>query len=262
MNRRTFLLSLLTATAARRAHAERTAAMSDTTQISPARNAMLWYKQPAIEWMEALPVGNGRLGAMVFGGVAKERIQLNEESLWDGHPMERNNPETLRNLPEVRRLLFAGENKKAEELADRHLMGNPKRIKSYQTLGDLFLDFGDTGEAADYRRELDLDTGIARTTYRIGDVTFTREVFASAPDQALVVRIACDKPGRVNARVSLTRGQVTSGQKDAPNQIALRPRDDRYKANQTVRTFEEGTKRLILRGQIEDRPEGAAETWA
>src|SRR5437868_4825817 len=119
----------------------------------------LWYEAPAATWTEALPVGNGRLGAMVFGGVARERIQLNEESVWDGHPMDRTNPDALKTLPEMRRLIFEGRNKEAEALVEAHLLGVPKHIKSYQTLGDLFLDFGGMeGELGHYRRELDLDT--------------------------------------------------------------------------------------------------------
>ncbi|MGC4050900.1 MAG: glycoside hydrolase N-terminal domain-containing protein [Paludibaculum sp.] len=99
----------------------------------------LWYRQPASTWVEALPVGNGRLGAMVFGGVEKERIQLNEETVWAGHPRDGNNPIARRNLPDVRRLLFEGKDQEATELAGNTMMGVPKTIQSYQTLGDLWI---------------------------------------------------------------------------------------------------------------------------
>jgi len=142
----------------------------------------LWYKQPAKIWEEALPVGNGRLGAMVFGDIKKERIQLNEESLWAGSPINNNNPEAFKNLPEIRRLLLNGENDKAYSLSERTLLGTPPGVRSYQTLGDLFLDFGaNTSEVKNYRRELDLKTGITKTEYEQNGVVFTREVFASAP---------------------------------------------------------------------------------
>src|SRR5437763_11757623 len=141
-----------------------------------------WYKKPAKEWIEALPVGNGRLGAMVFGKVAHERIQLNENTLWDGHKQDTTNPEALKHLPEVRRLLFKGKNQEATNHANRYLMGNPTRIKSYQSLGDLWIDTGqDESLVQDYRREVDLDTAIVKITYRIGDAHFTREIFASHP---------------------------------------------------------------------------------
>jgi len=174
------------------------------------KNLVLWYRQPAKEWTEALPVGNGRLGAMVFGGVERERIQLNEETLWDGNPRDTNNPEALEALPEVQRLLFEGKNAEATEIAGKKMMGVPCRVKSYQSLGDLFLEFPDTAESDDYRRELDLDTGIARITYRKGNARFTREVFVSAVDQIVVIRLESDKQGQITFNASLTREQDAS----------------------------------------------------
>ena len=103
----------------------------------------LWYRQPASEWVEALPVGNGRLGAMVFGGIGQERIQINEETVWDGKKTDRNNPQALNALSTVRQLLFDGQNEAAAELAAETMMGLPCRIDSYQTLGDLNLTFDD-----------------------------------------------------------------------------------------------------------------------
>ncbi len=165
----------------------------------------LWYRQPAEKWLHALPVGNGRLGAMVFGGIDRERIQLNENSLWSGGPIDPNNPEALKHLPELRRMLFEGRYVEADEFAKAHSLGTPARVKPYQTLGDLFLEMSAVKEAAEYRRELDLATGICRVRYRVGDARYTREVFASAPDQVIVIRMACDKPGRVSTTVRMTR---------------------------------------------------------
>lgn len=167
----------------------------------------LWYRQPAENWNEALPVGNGRLGAMVFGDVVRERIQLNEETLWDGKPRDTNNPEALEALPKVQQLLFEDKNAEASEIAGQKMMGVPQRIKSYQSLGELILDFPDDGEVDKYRRELNLDTGIASTTYRQGNVKFTREVFVSAVDDLIFVRLICDKPGQLSFDATLTREQ-------------------------------------------------------
>jgi len=167
----------------------------------------LWYRQPAQKWVEALPIGNGRLGGMVFGGVTKEHVQLNDDALWAGGPKDGVNPKGLEALPEVRRLLFEGKNNEAAELAGRTMMGVPPEIESYETLGDLLLTFPNAEKATDYRRQLDLDTGIVTVTYRIGDAQFTREFFTSAPDQVLVVRLACDKPGRVSFTAAMSRPQ-------------------------------------------------------
>ena len=171
-----------------------------------------WYRQPASQWDHAMPLGNGRLGAMVFGSVNRERIQLNEHSLWLGGPRERDNPDAYKHLAEVRRLLFAGAPVEAYRLADKYLMGRPQRLLSYQTLGDLRLTFDHEDTISDYRRELDLDSAVARVSYRAGDVRVQREVFASHPDQVIVVRITADKPKALNVSIWMDRLQdaVTS----------------------------------------------------
>jgi len=165
----------------------------------------LWYKQPAEKWTEALPVGNGRMGAMVFGNVYEERIQLNEESLWAGERFDTNNPKALRDLPKIRKLIFDGKVKEAYQLGNRSLLGVPPRLRSHQTLGDLLIQFDSTAQYSDYKRELDLSFGISRTTYKINGVAFSREIFASAPNNIVVVHLAADKLGAINAKVSLQR---------------------------------------------------------
>ena len=172
-----------------------------------ASDAILWYRQPAVQWDHAMPLGNGRLGAMVFGSVNRERIQLNEQSLWLGGPRERDNPDALKHLAEVRRLLFAGAPVEAYRLADKHLMGRPQRLLSYQTLADLRLTFDHEEPISEYRRELNLDTAIARVSYRAGDVRIQREVFASHPNQLIVVRITADRPKALSVSVWMDRLQ-------------------------------------------------------
>ena len=165
------------------------------------RSAMtLWYRQPANAWVEALPVGNGRIGAMVFGGVDEERLQLNEDTLWAGSPYDPNSPEALAALPEVRRLIAGGRYAEAQALAQERMMARPIRQMSYQTVGDLLLDFAGDAYAEQYRRDLDLDAALAAVRFRRGGVTYVREVFASPTDQVVVVRLSADRPGAVSFR--------------------------------------------------------------
>jgi alpha-L-fucosidase 2 len=157
----------------------------------------LKYNQPASHWTEALPVGNGRLGAMVFGGIADEHLQLNEATLWSGGPRNWNNPGAKEVLPQLRAAIFAGDYVKADQLCKQ--MQGPYN-ESYQPLGDLRLAFSGTDQStpADYERTLDLDRAVATVRYSEGGATFTREVFSSYPDQVIVVRLTCNKPGRIN----------------------------------------------------------------
>ncbi|MDQ1912591.1 glycoside hydrolase family 95 protein [Paenibacillus sp. GD4] len=167
----------------------------------------LWYRKPAAKWVEALPVGNGRLGGMVFGQVQDDKIQLNEDSVWYGGPKANAvNPDGLANLPEIRRLLFDGEVEKAAALARMSMFSTPKYYNPYQPLGELKLFFtGQTGTVEGYERELDLSTGIVSIRYRIGDTTYRREVFSSYPDQVLVVRLTCEGSGRLSFGANLNR---------------------------------------------------------
>ena len=163
----------------------------------------LWYRQPAKQWTEALPVGNGRLGAMVFGGAADERLQLNEETLWSGGPYDPTRAGASAALPEVRRLVFEGRFLEAHNLFGRTLMGMPVEQMKYQPLGNLVLTFPGHDQASDYRRQLDLDEAVARVSYRSGDTRFTRDVFVSPVDQVIVVRITADRPGAISFGVRL-----------------------------------------------------------
>lgn len=166
----------------------------------------LWYLEPAKQWTDALPVGNGRLGAMVFGKTDREIIQLNEESLWAGTKINNNNPQALSNLSEIRNLLLNDSNLQASALASKSLLGTPPRIRSYQTLGDLIIQLNSRGNVKNYRRELDLTTGIASTVFEQNGVEYSRLVFASAPDNVIAVRMKAKK-GKINASVSLRRSK-------------------------------------------------------
>jgi alpha-L-fucosidase 2 len=176
---------------------------AQTSQTSRAN--VLWYRAPAGTWNEALPVGNGRLGAMVFGGVADERLQLNEDTVWAGEKRDRVNPDGPKAVPEVRRLLFEGKVAEAEALADKAIIALPRRMPPYQPLGDLVMTVTAPGGVSDYRRELDLDQAVAGVRYRAGSTSFTREVFASAVDQVVVIRLTSAGPDTLGLSATLRR---------------------------------------------------------
>lgn len=160
----------------------------------------LWYRQPAVQWVEALPVGNGRLGAMVFGGVATERLQLNEDTLWSGPTPTWNTPGAQAALPGVREAIFTGDYVEADRRA-KALQG--AFTQSYQPLGDLHLHFAHGDAPTSYYRDLDLDSAVATTTYTIDGVTYTRRVFISAPAQVLIMQLTCDQPGQLTFTAKL-----------------------------------------------------------
>ncbi len=220
-------LAILGATSALAATVARAAA----PKASPLR---LWYRQPAKEWVEALPIGSGKLGAMVFGGVGVERLQLNEDTLWAGGPYDPANPEALTALPQIRKLIDAGDYAGATDLAEARFMGTPKRQMSYQTIGDLKLDFPGLGETgADYVRDLDLDGAIATTAFTAGGVRYVREVIGSAPDGVIAVRLTAGRKGAISVDLSFAsplkskpvatvegHALVLSGMNEAQNNVA------------------------------------------
>ncbi len=171
--------------------------------FSQTENLELWYKKPASTWTEALPVGNGRVGAMIHGDYKHENIQLNEESVWAGTKMNNNNPEAKAHLGEIQQAIFNQEYKKAWELSNKYLVGTPPQIRSYQPLGNLFINYNWTGEPTSYKRSLNLRTGIAKTEFTIDGNKVTQEVFASAPQDIMVVSISAEKA--FNAEVLLSR---------------------------------------------------------
>jgi alpha-L-fucosidase 2 len=166
----------------------------------------LAYDKPATQWTEALPVGNGRIGAMVFGGTEDEHLQINEATLWGGGPHAYADPAARASLDEIRRLIFAGRVTEAEQLSAK-MMGEPKLLMPYQPFCDLRLNFPHHAGASGYRRELNLDEAVASVSYQVGETTFRREVFASYPDQILIVRLSADKQGQVSFSAAIDSQQ-------------------------------------------------------
>lgn len=186
---------------------------------------MLWFRQPAANWLEALPVGNGRLGAMAYGGIKEERIQLNEATLWTGGPYDPSNPDAVGALPEARRLIFAGQYKEAEKLMSDKMMGRPPGQMAYQPLGDLMLQFPGDETADNYRRELNLDTATASVSYSTGGVKFTRELFSSPVDQVIVLRLTADQPGKIAFSATLATPQQAELAVDGNDTLVLNGRN-------------------------------------
>ena len=165
------------------------------------------FDKPADNWNEALPVGNGRLGGMVFGNVHTERIQLNEDSVWYGGFKDRNNPSAFDKLEEIRKLIFEGRIKEAEDLCALALSGLPEEQSHYEPLGNIFIEFDqDNYEYSDYKRELDIQNACVTVSYKIGDVNYKREVFSSYPAGCMVIKLSSDKKGELSFRVNIGRG--------------------------------------------------------
>ncbi|WP_115375094.1 glycoside hydrolase family 95 protein [Adhaeribacter pallidiroseus] len=205
--------------------------LSAMVQAQPQPNLKLWYTKPANaqapddpngwkddpEWLKALPLGNGSLGAMVFGDVPRERLQLNEESMWSGSPDDNNNPQAFAAQAEIRKLLFAGKYQEATALTNKtqiakgqgsgHGNGSTVPFGSFQPLGELYLDFTQKAPYQNYRRELDLNNAVVRVSYTQNNVQFQREVFISQPDQVMVVHLTASKPGQLSFTAQLTRAE-------------------------------------------------------
>lgn len=173
----------------------------DEVKIKPATT--LWYQHPAEKWENALPVGNGRLGAMVFGKVDSERVQFNEETYWSGGPYSQTVMAGYKMLPEIQSLIFRGDYIKAHKLFGRYLMGYPVEQQKYQSMGDLILNFNHGPEVENYRLELDLSEAIVNMTYQKDGINFKRQIFCSPVDQVIVIRLTADKPSSLSLVTNL-----------------------------------------------------------
>jgi len=184
--------------------------MPDTGVNRKKTRNVLWYDKPANirnGWDYALPLGNGRIGAMIYGGVENELIRLNEDSIWYGGPRDRNNPDAFRNLQTIRDLISSGRIKEAEDLAAVALSGVPESQRHYQPLGEIYFHFEAQNNPSDYRRELDIDNAVSRVEYRAGDTLYTREMFISAPQQVFVIRMKAEGSGSISFRTILRRAR-------------------------------------------------------
>jgi len=193
---------------------------ADPAPANAADRSVLWYNQPARNWHEALPLGNGRLGAMVFGGAPKERLQLNEETLWAGEPEDAYPDGFAENLKKVQQLVLEGKIAEARNLGSATLTKSPTSYRSYEPLADLWIEMKHAAKMEKYRRELDLQTGLATVSYQADGVSFRRETLISAVDDVVAVRLSSNKPGAISAKVSLTRQKdmkVTAAGKDRLN---------------------------------------------
>lgn len=191
-------------------------------EVQAAGDLALWYDEPAgDDWLRALPLGNGRLGAMVFGNPGTERLQLNEDTIWAGGPHDSSNPEALAALPEVRRLVFEDRWAEAQDLINEHMLSNPVGQLAYQTVGNLRLTADGTSGATEYYRQLDLTTATALTSFVAGGVRYRRETFVSSPDQVVVMRLTADAPGSVSFTAAFDSAQRTTTASPDAATIAL-----------------------------------------
>ncbi len=184
-------------------------------------NLKLWYNKPAEKWVEALPVGNGRLGAMVFGDPSKETIQLNENTIWAGQPNRNDNPNAKASLGEVRKLIFEGNYKEAEQIVNRDFISKTSQGMPYQTAGNLRLNFPGHEDFSDYYRELDLEKAVVSSQYKSGGVTYRTEMFSSFPDQLMVARISADKAAALGFSATLDRPSEVTLKATADNELTM-----------------------------------------
>ncbi len=194
-----------------------TSATAQTTNDSH----ILWYDRPASTWTEALPIGNSRIGAMIYGTPATERMQLNEETIWAGRPNNNANPEALEYLPKVRRLVWQGKYKEAQDLATKHVQANTNSGMPYQPFGDLYISFPGQGEYSGYYRELSLDSARSVTRYTVNGVTFRREYISSLADNVIAIHLSADKKGMITCNAQMTSPQQDVSIRSEKDEIVL-----------------------------------------
>ncbi len=199
-----------------------------SSEKEPDPSLVLWFDKPASEWTEALPLGNGRIGAMVYGKTENEVIQFNEETLWSGQPHDYANPGAHNYLDQLRQLLWEGKQSEAHELGNRHFMSNPLRQLSYLPFGNVLLNFPGHKEVNAYQRSLDLETAISSILYEVDGVEFKREVIASAPGQALLVRLESSKKGGLHFIAGLDTPHSRFEVSVEGDQIILKGRANNY----------------------------------
>ena len=184
-------------------------------------NHILWYDAPATTWTEAIPIGNSRLGAMIFGSPSAERLQLNEETIWAGRPNNNANPEALEYLPKVRQLVWEGKYKEAQDLATAHVQAKTNSGMPYQPFGDLYINFPNTSKYTDYYRELSLDSARAITRYTSDGVTYQREYISSLADNVIAIHLTASRKGMITCNAQMTSPQQDVTIKSEGDEIVL-----------------------------------------
>ena len=213
----------------------------------------LWYAQPATIWEEALPIGNGRLGAMVFGGVEEDHIQFNEETLWTGAPNDYAHPGASNYLGKIRELLWQGKQGEAEKLAMDKFMSVPLTQRKYQPFGDIWMRFPSQGGVSNYQRELDLTSAICRTSYQSGSTKYSREYLASVPDQTIAIALNADKKGAITFDLSLSalhEGFTTIAKNDGTIELNVKVKDGVLTGTAKVHVMTKGGTISILQNQL------------
>ncbi len=210
----------------------------------------LWYTRPAKQWVEALPVGNGRLGAMVYGDPSRETIQLNENTVWAGQPYRNDNPDSREALPEVRRLIFEGKVKEAQDLINQKFISKISHGMPYQTVGNLRLLFPGHENYSGYYRELDIEKAVVSSHYTVKGVKYNTTVFSSAPDQIIIIRISADKPGSVSFSATMDRPSKTDISIRGNNELVLSGKTSDFDKVKGNVQFEARTKIMTTGGTV------------
>ena len=205
---------------------------------APIEPLSLWYRRPAIKWEEALAIGNGRLGTMVFGGINRERLQLNEDTLWAGGPYDPVNPEAKAALPEVRQLVFDGKYSQAAKLISAKVMSKPLSQMPYETAGDLILTFPEAPAVENYRRDLNLNTAVSTVQYTVNGTRFSRQVFVSPIDQVIVVHLTADKKNAISFTAGFQTPQKVSIETAPGNTLVMRGTNGGSREVKSALTFQ------------------------
>ncbi|MGB9146906.1 MAG: glycoside hydrolase family 95 protein, partial [Acidobacteriaceae bacterium] len=246
ISRREFVRSALTV-----------AAVSSSVRFTAAEKKQpaleLWYDAPATLWLSALPVGNGRIGGMVFGGVSRERIALSESTVWSGAPSTTDvNPEALPHLNQIRQLMFAGHYEQAEKLCGEFLLGRPESFGTNLPMADLTIDFDSPESVSHYRRSLDLDEAIARVEYASAGTHCTREVLASNPAGVIAVRLESDSPAGIHCSATL--------QNHIPGRLSAVGNELVFRGNAFETLHSNGREGVAVETRIRANTEGGSAT--
>ncbi|MBQ2587675.1 MAG: glycoside hydrolase family 95 protein, partial [Prevotella sp.] len=214
---------------------------------------ILWYDRPAQYWNEALPIGNGRLGAMVYGNVFSDRLQLNEETIWAGQPNNNANPEALEYLPKVRQLVWEGKYKEAQDMATAHVQSKTNHGMPFQPFGDLYINFPGIGNYTNYYRELSIDSARAITRYTINGVQYQREYISSFSSNVITVRLTASKKGMITFNAQLTSPHQDVNIKSEGDEILLSGTSSNHEGLKGKVNFTGRVTAKLIGGQMENR---------